>query len=247
MKTFLFAFLLLIAACAARAEKPAPVVVLELFTSEGCSSCPPADKLLGDLIARREKDGNFFALAFHVDYWNYIGWQDRFSDSAYTARQQKYTDAFGLDAMYTPQMIVNGKEQTVGDDNVKIEGFIEKALGKPPAFSIDTLTASVVSGDTIVVRYSNRQPIHPLMLMNIALVEKGLSSNVAKGENAGKKLYHENVVRAFATQKISGDKTGGGERFAVPEGVTLKNCEIIAYLQDVASLAVLGAAETKIQ
>src|SRR5947209_8838656 len=88
--------------------RPVGVAVVELFTSQGCSSCPPADKLLTDL----SRDGRaIFTLAFHVDYWNRLGWADTFSDAAYSRRQEQYAKAFGLDDLYTPQMVVNGNKQ----------------------------------------------------------------------------------------------------------------------------------------
>src|SRR5271167_1475342 len=110
----------------------APCAVVELFTSEGCSSCPPADAALAEMAANARKSGApVFALAFHVDYWNYLGWTDRFSDAAYTRRQSDYARAFNTDQVYTPQMIVNGVDQFVGSDRDAAKRAIDAALAKP--------------------------------------------------------------------------------------------------------------------
>ena len=91
-------------------------VVVELFTSEGCSSCPPADILLGELSTRKWESGEFISLAFHVDYWNRLGWKDRFSSKAYSRRQRNYALSFAENSVYTPQMVVEGKVGFVGSD-----------------------------------------------------------------------------------------------------------------------------------
>jgi hypothetical protein len=100
--------------------------VVELFTSEGCSSCPPADEAVAD-IARQYKN-NVFILAYHVDYWNYLGWKDMFSNSAYSNRQKQYASLLNVSSVYTPQIIVNGKTEFVGSDKIKLEQTISKEL-----------------------------------------------------------------------------------------------------------------------
>src|SRR5436305_253879 len=110
------------------------IAVVELFTSEGCSSCPPADELLSDLkTSMRGK--NIFLLAFHVDYWNYLGWNDRFSDAAFSKRQSHYADVLHAE-VYTPQMIVNGQKVFVGSKRSEAEDAIADALKNPTTIKI---------------------------------------------------------------------------------------------------------------
>src|SRR5215510_9766639 len=98
-------------------------VLVELFTSQGCSSCPPADKLLGELSQR----SGVVALAFHVDYWDYIGWKDKFAKPEYTDRQKGYRDALNLRTLYTPQMVIDGRLDVVGSERSEVESFISDA------------------------------------------------------------------------------------------------------------------------
>src|ERR1700759_1790171 len=112
-------------------ESPVPegFALVELFTSEGCSSCPPADEAVGRLNGWKK---NVYILSFHVDYWNYLGWKDMFSNSAYSARQQNYGDLFHLNSIYTPQIVVNGNVQFVGSDETKLRATIENDLKEIP-------------------------------------------------------------------------------------------------------------------
>jgi len=167
----------------ARAESP---VVVELFTSEGCSSCPPADQYLLDL---RERD-DVIALAFHVDYWDYLGWKDRFATHEYTNRQRAYARAMGSPMIYTPQLVVDGNAHVVGSDKGSVDDAIAQASARPPMLDIGliwtekrSLTVSIPAadydGDATIwfVRY---------------VLDAG--SEVTSGENAGKHLVHGNVV-----------------------------------------------------
>ncbi len=174
---------LLLAAVPARAGSP---VVVELFTSEGCDSCPPADRYLFEL---RERD-DVIALAFHVDYWDYLGWKDRFAREDFTDRQRAYARAMGEPMIYTPQMVVDGARHAVGSDRRKVDEAIEAAAGRPAALEIGlswsnrrTLIVSVpetaYDGDATIwfVRYAPRD-----------------ESDVTSGENAGRRLVHANIV-----------------------------------------------------
>ncbi|MEO7532910.1 MAG: DUF1223 domain-containing protein, partial [Ferruginibacter sp.] len=118
---------------AATSQPPAPqgFAVVELFTSEGCSSCPPADAAMS-VIANKYKE-QVFVLGFHVDYWNRLGWKDEFSSSDYSKRQRNYATAFSLEGVYTPQVVVNGKSQFVGSDKSKIEKVIQSQLNEKAA------------------------------------------------------------------------------------------------------------------
>ena len=168
------------------ADDATPVVV-ELFTSEGCNSCPPADKFLGELTARSD----VLPLAFHVDYWDYLGWPDRFASPYFTQRQRAYARALGSAMVYTPQAVVDGTAHIVGSDRGGLEALIEDAARSAPTVAIDlawtakgdleiTVPAAPYQGDATVwfVRYDDH----------------GISE-VTDGENAGKTLHHVNIVR----------------------------------------------------
>ena len=212
------------------------VAVVELFTSEGCSSCPPADKALCQIVADSRKAGTkVYPLAFHVDYWNRLGWTDRFSNADYSDRQQQYAAAFGKDQVYTPQMIVNGSVEFIGSDSQRASKELAIAL-KQPATAAVSLAASVEKKQ-IHVGYSTANARG--LTLNIAVVERGLSSDVKRGENGGRQLQHDNVVRAF--EQIPADATGQVD-INVPVGLILENSSVIAFVSDAKTRAVSGAA-----
>jgi hypothetical protein len=178
--------LLLAAAPAAAGERP---VVVELFTSEGCSSCPPADALLAELASRSD----LLALSFHVDYWDRLGWKDPFSSPAATQRQNGYARRLGLDAVYTPQIVVDGHWQTVGSDRDAVARAVAEArraaVAVPIALTLDRGTARIalgagrpgVSGAVLLLGFDRRHV-----------------DRVGGGENDGRTLTHSDVVRGFA-------------------------------------------------
>jgi hypothetical protein len=172
----------------ARAETP---VVIELFTSEGCSSCPPADALLVDLSRKSPPSGvKLILMGEHVDYWNYIGWTDRFSSAAFSERQNKYATHLHLASVYTPQMVIDGHLELVGNGAAEVYRNISKAAAEPkPA--------------QVLLRWESPQKLHvavqapagerPMVLL--AITEDGLSTAVGRGENGGRTLQHAAVVR----------------------------------------------------
>jgi hypothetical protein len=183
--------------------------VVELFTSEGCSSCPPADDLLSEVVAESRATGRrVFPLAFHVDYWDDLGWPDPFADPAFSRRQRAYAQVFRSDRVYTPQMVVNGAVGFVGSDRAKAAREIAAALERNPPCGCTIAAADGAKPGTIVVAYA-ATPAAPGRVLNVAVVERGLSVTVRRGENAGKVLRHDNVVRAFQAQPIGGDGRGG--------------------------------------
>lgn len=162
----------------------APVVV-ELFTSQGCSSCPPADKLMHDLAARDD----VIALALHVDYWDYIGWKDQYADPANTRRQHAYAHEGGRKMVYTPQMIVNGQRDIVGTRSMELADLIAEERDRPlPA----TLKATRTGG-TLRVEATGTGPVEPC---DVYLVRYDPERSIAitRGENAGRTLSYYNVV-----------------------------------------------------
>jgi hypothetical protein len=219
--------------------KDGGVAVVELFTSEGCSSCPPAEAVLGELSAEAEKSGRpIFALAFHVDYWNHLGWSDPFSSAQYSQRQADYSRAFGLDGVYTPQMVVNGKTQFVGSDRKAADAAIAQGLRRPAAATIQVSMATGADGRD-VVRYVVSGG-EAGAVVNVAVVERGLSSKVERGENAGRTLRDTNVVRWFKTETLARD--GKGEA-ALPKADAdeKKQMMVAVYLQRRTDMEVLGA------
>ena len=216
-----------------------PFAVVELFTSEGCSSCPPAERLLADLATAVRRDGrNVMTLEFHVDYWNSDGWTDPFSSAAWTGRQERYVQALGGGSPYTPQMIVNGTHGFVGSNRDQAQYSIDAAL-KRVATARVSLSATPVK-DGVRVDYQVAGAPDSALLC-VALVESGLVSHVAKGENAGRTLSHESVVRAFVSKPLAGHGAGSLTLDAAPAAAGHPRRAIV-FVQDPHTLAMFGAA-----
>jgi hypothetical protein len=232
----------------ARADGPAAasggVAVVELFTSEGCSSCPPADGVLGDFA--RSTNRSVYALAFHVDYWDDLGWPDRFASRDFTARQQAYAGAFGSRGLYTPQMIVDGTEQFTGSDRDRAGAAVAGALGRPASVPL-RVQARDVRRDAVTVDYEAPGAPEGCSL-NVALVEASAITAVRSGENAGKTLHHVNVVRAFVAAPLGA--ATGSVVIRLPERGPRGGVELIAYVQrarsDGSGMPVLGAARASV-
>ena len=231
----LLASTVLIAAGGAAPAAATPVAVVELFTSEGCSSCPPADTLLGELST--DHRAGLFPLAFHVDYWDRLGWADPYASAASTRRQYAYAKAFGSEQVYTPQMVVNGRSEFVGSNRARAADAIKSALKQPAAAVVD-LTAKR-DGRTLTITYAVKAPAGSVL--TLAAAERGLATKVRRGENAGKTLRHENVVRAFATVPLSGEGTGRAT-LDLPADASPANITIVAYAQNPNTMSVLGAS-----
>ena len=225
----------------ARAPEHARPVLVELFTSQGCSSCPPADRLL----SRLSKQENVLALAFHVDYWNYIGWTDPFSSAEWSARQRRYRESFALPSSYTPQVVVDGRFEGVGSDAREVEELLARArLG-----SAVSLAGRRIAGEEpaveIEVGPTARSAASGQAVLMLAVPESGLETEVARGENGGRSLRNDNVVRALL--EVAHLELGGTtpRTFAAALGSSVPvpgNARVVAFLQDGESMAVLGAA-----
>ncbi|HEV8391500.1 MAG TPA: DUF1223 domain-containing protein [Dongiaceae bacterium] len=170
---------------------PAPMVV-ELFTSEGCSSCPPADALLGELAQRQY----VLPLSFHVDYWDYIGWKDRFADPLFTRRQYAYAQAQGTSMVYTPQMIVAGAIDVVGSDRKAVEQALKVAYTRNTMYRIHVMRED---DGRVVVQFPEASIGVPATVY-LVTYQKSAQSHVKAGENAGHDLMTYNVVRSL--QKV---------------------------------------------
>ncbi len=214
-----------------------PVAIVELFTSEGCSSCPPADRLLLDLAER--DDPRLLPLAFHVDYWNRLGWRDPFSDAAYSQRQRTYARSFESGRVYTPQMVVNGQREFVGSRRQEAEQAIQQALAQPARATVEV--SARVKGQTVSVDYAVTDAPAGALL-NLALVQQRAEQAVPRGENAGRTLRHANVVRAFETVQA-----GEGTRaLTLPQGLPAENASVVAYVQDPGTMQVVGASRVRL-
>ena len=209
--------------------------VVELFTSEGCSSCPAADEALAAIS--QEYKGNVSVLEFHVDYWNRLGWKDEFSSAAYSERQRKYASALGLDGVYTPQVVINGREEFVGSDVDRLHKSVKQQLAVAGNQSIG-ITVAAISQHTLEVAYE--KAVGSNTMLNIALVQLHATTNVKRGENGGRQLSHINIVRDFKT--VMNEK--GKVMLSIPAGLTANECKLISYLQDGQTLKILGATET---
>jgi hypothetical protein len=184
---------------AAEAAPRQPVLV-ELFTSESCSSCPPADALLARLDATQFVPGaQAIVLSEHVTYWNNLGWQDPFSYDALTKRQQEYAARFGLESVYTPQAVVDGSAELVGSDS----GALRSAVGRAAANRKADLSIEDIHWTSDTVHFEVRSPASSHGMLTVALAEDSTQSSVAHGENAGRTLRHVAVVRVLGEMGIN--------------------------------------------
>lgn len=245
----------------AQAVAPRPVVV-EFFTSEGCSSCPAAEDLAGRLDRTSTTDRPLIVLAFHVDYWDYLGWKDAFASTAFTERQQQYQKALGSRSLYTPQAIINGQVEAVGSDRRLIEKQIttartpdkkggERGASKP----LPTVTAELqlvtaplapaasaqASSSDVLVRFQT-DALPAGAVVHVALTQSNIRSKVTRGENAGRNLEHDRLVRDFKT--LTPSRAGGGEaRFTLPPGSKPADLSVVVYVQDPATMQILSATD----
>lgn len=234
------------------ADKRTPVVV-ELFTSEGCSSCPPADEVLARLERTQPVAGaEIIALGEHVDYWNYIGWADPFSSPAFSERQGAYAEAFGRDGVYTPQMVVDGRAEFVGSNWNKAVAAITNAARAPKADVQITLARKIAGAVSLQARAGALPAVTDgdTVDLLLAVTESDLSSKVSRGENAGRRLDHRTVVRQLSL--IGSAEAKQGASFSAESTVTLakgwklENLRAVAFLQERKSRRVIGAGTLKL-
>jgi hypothetical protein len=174
-------------------------VLVELFTSEGCSSCPPADALLRQVNGSQTSAGQLVVgISEHVTYWNSLGWSDPFSSPLYTERQNAYSERFHLEGVYTPQMVINGAEQIVGSDRAALLHAVQQEEEQQPRISLRILSVSV-AGNTLTVNFSTSGDFPKQGADLIAvLTDDSDGSNVLHGENSGRNLAHVAVARSLS-------------------------------------------------
>src|SRR5262245_13977121 len=225
-------------------DQPVPVLV-ELFTAEGCSTCPPADKLLEAMIASQPTSGAIIVgLGEHVDYWDRLGWKDRFSSAAFTKRQQLYADRFKEENVFTPQMVVDGETAFVGSDVGAARRAIERAAAAPhgvvqlrlePAVA-NRVTVSVAASD-VPASAGDRADVL------VALIEDGLQSDVKRGENKGRTLTHAAVVRELATAgEVTEDGAAVRTELRIGQDWRRERMTVVAFVQERKSRRILATA-----
>jgi hypothetical protein len=228
--------------------RPAPgppqrkTVVVELFTSEGCSSCPPADELLTLLGQSQSSNGvAIIPLGFHVDYWNSLGWQDRFSSRNFSERQEQYARKFKIDGPYTPQMVVDGNNEFVGNSSGRAQTIIAEAATRAQKADIQI---SAGTADKLLVRVDPVGNAAPADVM-LAVTEDNLTSKIGAGENDGRVLRHSAVVRDFR-------RLGHFEKSSFETSVSVHldkewkpdNLHVVVFVQTADRGAIEGAVST---
>jgi hypothetical protein len=227
---------------------PPRIVIVELFTSEGCSSCPPADALLKELSEQQRVEGvQIVALEEHVDYWNHLGWKDPYSAAEYSQRQSDYAHSFGTDGVYTPQMVVDGQTQFVGSRSLTAREVIHKAANQPKAEIVLFASANSSQGKQafeVQVRSLAGLSVRGETELWIAVTETGLQTDVKAGENSGETLRHAAVVRSLGKWDTLRDPVGYARQIqvAIDPGWKKENLAVVAFLVEKASHKIIGAA-----
>jgi hypothetical protein len=221
-------------------------VLLELFTSEGCSSCPPADRLLEALDKQPIADADLIVMSEHVDYWNYLGWSDPYSSPAFSARQQKYAGRLGT-SVYTPQLVLDGKFQATGSDWPEVTEAISRAV-REAKLPVSVRAVRTENGGSVHVDANSAGKSADLY---IAIAADHMSSRVLRGENGGKTLTHVAVTQSIIrVGKWEG--SGSAERDVpltakqLPATARAGETRVIVILQDPQTARILGVAQTRI-
>jgi len=224
-----------------------PVVVAELFTSEGCSSCPPADQVLSQLVKRGQPGVEVLALGEHVDYWDRLGWRDPFSSSANSSRQAQYdARVFHRNEVYTPQLVIDGQLAAVGSDTVGIQRAIRRAADAPKA-TVQVVVGRQRDRELEVGLHVAAPPAFTLREsaeVLIAVVEDNLQTEVRRGENRGRTLKHDAVVRSLTSVgTLSRDNRTWSTSATVKLAPEWKpaNIRLVAFLQEHESRRIVGA------
>jgi len=226
-------------------ETPRSPVLVELFTSEGCSSCPPADALLEKLDrSQRASGADLIVLSEHVDYWNDIGWKDPYSSHEYSERQSAYATRFGLGSIYTPQMIVDGHSEFVGSDERRAREAIANAT---KVMKTPVSISSSLGDEQTVSLHIETGPLSPSSTAEsaglfVAIADDSDESHVSRGENAGRTLKHVAVLRSLI--RIGAvDKSAGFSRDMKldPNATNRRNLRIAVIVQEAVAGRVWGA------
>jgi hypothetical protein len=217
-------------------------VLLELFTAQGCSSCPPADRLLSAMGRDPDLGKQLVPIAFHVDYWDTKGWRDRFSDHAWTQRQTEYVHRLGGDMIYTPQIVVDGGAQCVGSDVACIKKAVESASAQP--HGTVALAFAEQRRDAVEVQVTAQLPAgaHDADVL-VGVYESGLDTEVSGGENAHKTLHDDYVVHRLehAFGVSAGSSRSKSVKVELAPDWRREQVGVVVFLQDPKTHAVMGA------
>jgi len=227
-------------AAANPAQPASPAVLVELFTSEGCSSCPPADRLLAELDRKQPVPGTtVVVLSEHVDYWNQLGWRDPFSSHQWSERQEEYGRHFGLDSVYTPQIVIDGDIQASGNDSRAVLTAIERSAIQPHLeIAISSLERS---GDGVHLRFSAGAAEGVTLYAVIA--DDADHSSVERGENAGRTLEHVAVARSLVrVADLQSTPLDKATSLALPPGAANRHIRIILFARNGSSGHIVGVA-----
>lgn len=222
-------------------------ILIELFTSEGCSSCPPADHLLEILDQRQPVEGaDLIVLSEHVDYWDRLGWKDPFSSAQYTDRQREFAAKLHLD-IYTPQMVVDGRFGLVGSDGVAAASAIRKAIREP---KIGIVISNVVRDENKITAHLELPAAAKSQgtrgVLYVAIADNRAESRVVRGENAGHLLTHVAVTRVLKQVDEINLGKGASKQVSIPVPQAADGSRLIAFLEDANSGYVLGVAAQRI-
>jgi hypothetical protein len=221
-------------------------VLLELFTSEGCSSCPPADAFLKALDdAGHVDEVEIIAIEEHVDYWNRLGWTDPFSSHNWTERQERYARSFRHDGVYTPQLVVNGRSEVVGSSAREARPQIIEASKSPTAELRLSLASRSSQSAEVTISVENIPPEAHAAELWLAVAERGLASNVLRGENEGRNLTHAAVLRSLThvrAQHADANSAKATNNVALDPSWKRENLRFVVFLQEPRTLHIFGAA-----
>src|SRR6201995_698449 len=204
-----------------------PRAVVELFTSQGCSSCPPADHIIGELA----KDPSIITLSMPIDYWDYLGWKDTLADSRFSARQKAYSHMRGDRDVYTPQAVVNGSAHVIGSDRAGIEGAIGETEKSSGVMSVPVSMSVTGRQINVSVAASRAGPAAMHGEVWICSISKAVPISIGRGENRGREITYHNVVRNLL--KV-GDWNGSAGSWTVPlENISRDGVDAaVVYVQD---------------
>ena len=207
-----------------------PSVLIELFSSEGCSSCPFADEFMGELIHMSDSAGfPVYVVDFHVDIWNRSGWVDPFSDSNYTKRQQTYIKKKGLTSTYTPMAFVNGGDKEfAGNDKPSLGRRVHTLINSPSEHFLRTNASPIEGEDSLTFAFTSWGNVDSCEL-RVAFVQKKINNMVTGGENTGQVLHHHNLVRGYYSFPMKGNQ--GSFKIPYNPDFNMENFALIAYIQ----------------
>jgi hypothetical protein len=225
-------------------------VLLELFTSEGCSSCPPADRLLQLLDQKQPVIGaDLVVLSEHVDYWDRLGWKDPFSSAEYTSRQQEYANRYHLDGVYTPQLVVDGHFSLVGSAGREVSSAIQRALREPKlAIAISNVSRDGGQVTAHIQLLADQSTAGGRGILYVALADNRAESHVARGENGGRVLTHVAVTRVLKqVGTVNLDSASAQDvTVSLEPGAGLYGLRLVVFVQDPKTGHVRGVAEQKL-